>query len=275
MKALQSVPVAILTFLLSVGFSLALYLLDITDTGQSVICALLFEIFFVVHRSLYRLERADPLRGLADGPQIDTALNEARAIYASRNPKARILLDQTVSTFVDRVHKLGTDGITLSPEEFMDFSEDLFASAKEGDQLRATSLMAGGKYWERRYGARYEQINRQAADRGLFIERLYFLRDLAHLDEVRPILDRQSAFSKIRVALLDDVPEQLSAPNSDFYVFNSQVTAEFIFVPPDMTLKHIEVCTRREEVERKAVIYQQIRERFTQPHVVPAAKGTP
>ena len=275
MKWVQSIPVAILTFLLSIAFSLALYLLDITDLGQSVICAFLFEIFFVVHRSFNRLEKADPLRGLADGPQIDTALNQARAIYASRNPKARMLLDQTVNTFIDRVHKLGTEGITLSPEEFMDFSEDLFASAKEGDQLWATSLMAGGSYWTRAYGARYEVINRLAAERGLFIERMYFLRNQAHLEEVRPILDRQAGFSKIRVALLDTTPEELSAPDSDFYVFNRQVTVEFIFAAPDMTLKHIQVSTRSEEVERKAVMYRQIRDRFTQPHVVGGAEGTP
>ena len=255
------VPFAVIAVLLSVALGLGLWRFDITDPGVAILSALALELVIVVHRILLRLERADPLRGIRQGPELNEALTRTREVLRSGNKPAQILAEQTLATFIERASLVGSSGIALSPQEFMSFTEELLDSAREGDRLRATSVLAGGSYWSRAYGTQYENVNRRAADSGLAIERLYLLRDGAHRAEVADILERQAEFSEVRIALLDrfEGDEHTEDLRHDFFVFNELVAAEFIFAEPNMQIKHILVCTETTTVRRLAREYDRLR----------------
>ncbi|HKP90819.1 MAG TPA: hypothetical protein VJT75_12710 [Thermoleophilaceae bacterium] len=258
--------------LLSLGAGVLLWVFDITDPGVAILCALGLEVVIVVHRILLGVERADPIRGMAQAPEIEEALTRSREVLRSGNRPARVLAEQTLSTFVERAKQMDSSGVRLSPQEFMDFADELLDSARAGDRLRATSVLAGGTYWSRAYGTQYEDVNRRASRSGLSIERLYLLRDESHLAEISEILERQAAFSDVRIALLDpfETNDDGSDLRHDFFVFNELVSAEFIFADPNMQIKHISVCTETDTVRRLAREYERIRT-LTEPYVPPPA----
>jgi hypothetical protein len=257
----QKMPLALVSVFLSLGVGALLYGSGISSPGVALLSAIALEIVIVVHRTFLQVSQADPIRGLAQAPEIDHALTSAREVLQSSNRPARILTRQTLSTFIDRVTQMGSTGIPVSPQEFMSFAEELLGSTRRGDWLRATSVLAGGSYWSRAYGAQYEAVNRQASERGLSIERLYLLKDEAHLAKITGILERQVDFSKVRVALLDaiEIENDNVDLRRDFFVFNELVSAEFVFVDPNAQLKHILVCTNVNEVRRLAREYERIR----------------
>ncbi|GAA4882790.1 hypothetical protein GCM10023403_57670 [Pseudonocardia benzenivorans] len=269
----RQIPFPAISVVISLGVGVVLWATKITGELAAILSALVLELVIVSHRLLYNSEKAaDPLRGLLRTAEIDRALDSAREIIKSGNPHARALLDGTATAFAERVTDLNSGGVNCSPSEFMEFMEGLLASARTGDKLSATSHLAGGEYWARKYGRQYEELNREAHDKGLTIERIYMLRDVAHLERVRPILDRQSEFSEIRIVLLDGLDESVSAPRRDFFVYGDDVAAEFHFTEPDMVVDHITVTTRRDAVRERAKEYVRIRRAFSEPYATAPAK---
>jgi hypothetical protein len=269
MKWYRKLPFPVLSVLLSLGLGLGLWLTHITDESVAIITALLLEMVIVVHRILALVERgADPLHGLLRTAKIEEALTFAAQVIRSQNRQAQALLEETVSAFCTRVKRLQSGGVQLSPVEFMEFADRIFAAAKSDDRLYATSHLAGGTYWQKAYGQQYERLNRQAQARGLTIERIYVLRDKRHLDEVRHVLDRQAAFSSIRTVLLDEheTDGTLTVPRRDFFVYNREATAEFVFVEPNMTVEHIHIATDADHVREMFHEYTRIRDHFSAPY---------
>jgi hypothetical protein len=257
----ERVPLAVVSVFLSLAVGSLLYLAGISSVGVALLTAIALEIVIAVHRILARVSKADPLRGLVQAPEIESALASAREALRSSNRPAHMMTRQTLRAFVERVTDVATTGIAVSPQEFMSYADELLSSASRGDSLRATSVLAGGSYWSRAYGAQYEAVNRQASERGLAIERLYLLKDEAHLAEIADILARQVEFSSVRVALLDalEVGNDDVDLRRDFFVFNELVSAEFVFVEPNAQLKHIRVCTGSAHVRQRLGEYERIR----------------
>jgi hypothetical protein len=274
----RRIPFPVFSLLASLAVGLILWASGITGEAPAIIAALGLELVITVHRILLRIEKdADPLYGLLRTAKIDEALSAAAAILHNRNSQAQALLEELVTTFCGRVKRLQASGIDLPPSEFMEIADRIFNSVKPGDRLHATSLVAGGAYWQKAYGQQYERLNRIGHARGLEIERIYILRNQGHLDEIREILDRQSLFSRIRIVLLDghDDDNTLTVPRRDFFVYNNEVVAEFIFVEPTMTIEYIQVSTEPDRVREMAREYQRIRDNFSSqysPSIAPGAR---
>jgi len=272
MKWYRQLPFAVYSVLLSLAVGLTLWLLRITGESAAILSALALELVVVSHRVLLQVEKADdPLRGMLRTAKIDEALVAAREILRSGNPQARALLEGTANAFADRVRALQSGGIRCSPSDFMEFAEGLFESAKTGDQLCATSHLAGGDYWNMIYGQQYERLNRVAQGRGLTIERIFLLRDEQHLAEVREILHRQSDFSSIKIILLNSIDGSMVLPRRDFFVYNQDATAEFIFTEPNMTVEYIHISTEAHRVRELAREYARMRDAFSCPYSTPTA----
>ena len=275
MKWRKQLPFGVYSVLLSIAVGLTLWLVQITGEAAAILAALALELVIVCHRILFQVEKADdPLRGLVRSAKVDEALATAREILRSGNPHARRLLEGTVERFSQRVKSLRSGALRCSPAEFMDFAEQLLESSKAGDKLCATSHLAGGEYWQRNYGQLYEALNRAAHARGLAIERIYLLRDQAHLDQVRDVLDRQSAFSDIKIVLLDGLDDSISAPRRDFFVYNLGVSAEFVFAEPNMSVEGMDITTESERVQELGREFSRIRA-LSRPYQSTAAAGTP
>lgn len=271
----RQVPFGVISVLISLVVGIVLWATKITGELAAILSALVLELVIVVHRLLFNSERdADPLRGLLRSAEIDVALEAAREIVKSGNPHARALLDGAATAFAQRVTALNSGGVKCAPSEFMEFAEGLLAAAKPGDTLSATSHLAGGEYWALKYGKQYEELNREAHGNGLTIERIYMLRDDAHLEQVREILDRQSEFSEIRIILLDALDDSVDLSRRDFFVYDDDVAAEFHFREPNMMVDHITVTTRRDVVRENAKEYKRLRRSFSTPYV-PAAAPAP
>jgi hypothetical protein len=264
MKWYRQLPFAVYSLLLSMAVGLVLWLTKITGEAFALLSAIGLELVIVVHRVLFQIEKAeDPLRSLFRTAKIDEALEAGRHIIRSGNPQARALLEGTANAFSERVKALHSGTVRCSPSEFMEFAEGLFESAKPGHRLCATSHLAGGAYWDRLYGQRYENLNRAAAARGLEIERIYLLRDDDHLEEVRATLERQAAFSTVRTVLLNEIDDSVAAPRRDFFVYHTEVVAEFVFAEPNMTLEYINLTTDDGQVRNLAREYARIRDSFS------------
>ena len=148
----------------------------------------------------------------------------------------------------------------------MEWVEGVFGSAKAGDKFTATSHLAGGEYWKQNYGKRYETLNRIAQMRGLAIERIYLLRDDDHINEYREVLSRQCEFADIRVVTFDADDNSMNLLRRDFFVYNTDVAAEFHFTQPGMELANIQVTTDRDQVKRLASDYARLRDPFSRPY---------
>jgi hypothetical protein len=278
MKWYRKIPFPVISILLSLGVGLLLWLSNITSNSAAIVAALLLEIVIVVHRILAIAEReSDPLHGLLRTARIEEALAGAARLVRSKNRQARALLEETVDAFCTRVKRLQSGGVQLSPLEFMKFADRVFSAAKPVDRLYATSHLAGGTYWHKAYGQQYERLNRQAQARGLTIERIYVLRDRKHLDQVRAVIDRQTAFSNVRIVLLEDHEKDgsLTVPRRDFLVYNNEATAEFVFAEPNMTIEYVHIDTDADHVREMFDEYTRIRDHFSTPYSVAATGKVP
>ncbi|HEY0636812.1 MAG TPA: hypothetical protein VGD67_04135 [Pseudonocardiaceae bacterium] len=264
----KQLPFAVYSVLMSIGVGVILWLTKITSEEAAVLAAIGLELVVITHRVHHDLGKiTDPVRGLIRTTQLDDALESARAILRSKNPHARALLESTTAAYATRVKELSTGWATFSPADFMEWIEDLFTSARPGHTLHATSHLAGGEYWKRNYGKRYEALNRSAVMRGLAIQRIYLLRDDEHIQQHAEILDRQSEFADIRVVTFDSDDTTMSPLRRDFFVYNNEVAAEFHFSQPGMELSHLRVTTEPEQVRKLAGDYARMRDTFSRPYV--------
>jgi hypothetical protein len=266
-KWYRQLPFAVYSVLLSLTVGLVLWATDITGESAAILSAIGLEIVVTVHRVHADLSKlADPLRGLVRNSRLDEALVAARELLASKNPQAITMLESATVAYATRVKELRTGWVTLSPADFMEWAEGLFNSAKPGDTFCATSHLAGGEYWKQNYGKRYETLNRIAQARGLTIQRIYLLRDDDHIKEYRDTLNRQSEFVDIRVVTFDKDDSSLNVVRRDFFVYNTEVAAEFHFTQPGMELAHIQVTTDRDQISRLAGEYARLRDAFSRPY---------
>ena len=89
--------------------------------------------------------------------------------------------------------------------------------------------------------------------------------------------DRQAVFSSVRIVLLDEHEKDgsLTVPRRDFFVYNDEVTAEFVFAEPNMTVEHIQVSTEADHVGELAHEYSRIREHSSTPYLSAATVPRP
>lgn len=267
MKWTRQLPFGVYSVLLSMGVGLILWLTKITGEGAAILAAIGLELVVVVHRMHFELQKIDdPIRSLVRNAELDGAIGAAREILSSKNPQAKVLLESAVQTFATRIKELRTGWARFSPPDFMEWAEGMFSGAKPGHTFHATSHLGGGEYWRRTYGRRYEALNRSAQALGLSIQRIYIFRDASHFDEFREVLDRQAEFTDIRIILLDEGDTSMRLPHRDFFVYNTDVAAEFHFAEPGMVLSHIQITTEREQVKTMAAEYGRMRDAFSQPY---------
>lgn len=266
-KWLQNLPFGVYSVLLSLGVGIVLWATDITDEKYAILAALGLELVVIVHRVHADLRKlTDPLRGLVSNVELDRALTLARDLMQSKNRQASGLVEWLTARYAGRIKDLHGGWVTLTPREFMEWVEGLFASARTGDTLCATSHLAGGEYWKRNYGRTYETFNRMGHMRGLAIQRIFLLRDEDHIREYKDVLDRQTEFSEVRVATFDADDSTMNLVRRDFFVFNDEVAAEFHFSHPGMELDNIQVTTERDQVKRLAAEFARVRSPFSRPY---------
>lgn len=263
MNWVRQLPFAVYSVLLSIVVGVILWATGITSDSAAILAALGLELVVTVHRVQADLRQlTDPLRGLPQGDELADALSIARTIVTAKSQPARNILETFTMTYSSRIRELSTGSVRLSPSEFMEWSKHLFGSARGGDTFFATSHLAGGEYWKQNYGLRYEKLNRDAKIRGLEIQRIFLLRDDDHLREYRHVLDRQSEFSDVWVATLDMGDRTLNLGRRDFFVYNSDLAAEFHFTGPEMELDHIQITTDRDQVRQLSEDYRDLRDSF-------------
>ena len=264
MKLLLQVPFAVWTILLSLGVGLILWASGITGEGSAILAGIGLELVAIVHRVHLDLRKlADPLRGLPQSHELQETLDSAREIMATKSLQARKLLEATTVTYASRIKDLRYGSMTLLMPEFMEWADDFFKSTGKGDSFNATSVLAGGRYWEETYGKTYERFNRDAGSRGLKIQRIFLLQDENHLEACKAVLDRQLTFSEVWVATFDKQDSTMQPGGRDFFVYNGDVVAgEFHFQGPDRRLTHIQITTDRDEVRKLASEYARLRDRF-------------
>lgn len=259
----------LIPFAVSTGLFFALWKLNVTDATFSLIFAFLLEIVLLCHIAILRVDHLHAsvddvaaVRGLAEVP---AHIRNAAKLQSRFNPA---IADCLIRDFANQVGQLGRGHQRLSPDRFMLVATTIYERLREGDTLIATSYFAGGEYWKERYGAEYTRLNRDAHARGARIERIFVLRDKAHLEDKLPILKSQSAFVNVYTCMLDQ-QALTEDEHRDFFVINDDVAAEFHF-SPNQVLLGIDLITDKLEVQRLKSVILRIRNTASTPFVADA-----
>lgn len=238
----------ILAFLLSISIALLTWKLG-ADPAPSIIVGILGELILIADFLVSRLTAIEAKLGYSRGiASMSELIPRLHNILRSKNRWVKEILDLTLRRFSLEATYLENKRFSMTPEDFMDFAERMYQSMGNGDEMSASSLFGGGDYWQNRYGMRYAQLNREAADRGAQITRIFVPRNDTQHEKLLSIYEAQSGHISVQVAQLEEVQAIDRSAAKDFLVLNDDLVVEFIFSADFSYVDHIDLILADDEI---------------------------